>query len=129
MTYDLLIKGGKVIDPLQGLNAVRDIALNDGKVAAIEQSIPETQAVEVINAAGLIVTPGLIDLHVHAYWGVCCYGIEPDSSNIAVGVTTALDCGSAGARTFPAFRKYVLQRSNTRLFALLNISAMGMISL
>ena len=128
MRYDLLVKGGTVVDPSQGLHAVRDVALSEGKVAAVESGIPEGQATEVVNATGLIVTPGLIDLHVHAYWGVCCYGIEPDASNIAKGVTTALDCGSAGARTFPAFRKYVLQRSDTRVFALLNISAMGMIS-
>jgi len=82
----------------------------------------------VIDAKGLIVTPGLIDLHVHAYPGVCCYGLEPDVTNIARGVTTAMDCGSAGARTFPAFRQYFIERAATRLYALVNISAMGIIS-
>ena len=128
MAYDLLIKGGTVIDPSQGLNAARDVALSDGKVAAVEEGISEGLAQEVLDASGLIVTPGLLDLHVHVYWGVSHYGIEPDPGNVERGVTTALDVGSAGARTFPAFRRYVLERAKTRLYALLNISAMGMIS-
>ncbi len=128
MPYDLLIKGGTVLDPSQGLNAVRDVALSDGKVAAVEKDIPSGQAREVLDATGLLVTPGLLDLHVHVFWGVSHYGIEPDPGNIARGVTTALDVGSSGARTFAAFRKHVLERADTRLFALLNISAMGMIS-
>ncbi len=127
MIYDLLVKGGRVVDPSQELNAVRDVALVDGKIAAIEECIPETSAREVLDATDLIVTPGLIDLHVHAFWGATAYGMEPDIGNIAKGVTTALDTGSAGASNFSAFRRYVLERSDTRLFALLNISAMGMI--
>ena len=126
--YDMLIKGGTVIDPSQGIHAVQDVAIEDGKVTAVEASIDESGAREVIDAKGLIVTPGLIDMHVHAYPGVCCYGLEPDVTNIARGVTTAMDCGSAGARTFPAFRKYFIERADTRLYALLNISAMGIIS-
>lgn len=125
--YDLLIKGGTVIDAAQGLNDVRDVAMTAGKIAAIENAI-DGDAKEVIDATGLIVTPGLIDMHMHAYWGVCCYGLEPDAINIAKGVTTAMDCGSAGARTFPHFRRTVIERVDTRLYALLNISAMGIIS-
>ena len=128
MTYDLLIKGGTVVDPSQGLNAVRDVALSGGKVAAIEDGLPESKATEVVDAAGLIVTPGLMDLHVHAYWGVSHFGIDQDVGSIAKGVTTALDVGSAGALTFQGFRRWVLEGSDTRLFALLNISGMGMIS-
>ena len=78
MAYDLLIKGGTVVDPSQGLNAVRDVALSDRKVAAVAESIPESKAREVADATGLIVTPGLLDLHVHLYWGVSHYGIDPD---------------------------------------------------
>ena len=128
MAYDLLVKGGRVVDPSQGLSDVRDVALADGKVAAVEEGIPEDLAGEVLDASGLIVTPGLLDLHVHVFWGASHYGIEPDPSSLARGVTTALDVGSAGARTFPAFRRYVLETAETRLYALLNISAMGMIS-
>ena len=128
MRHDLLIKGGRVVDPSQRLNAPKDVALSGGKVAAVEDSIPAAHAREVLDASGLIVTPGLIDLHVHAYWGACTYGLEPDVSNLALGVTTALDAGSAGALTFRGFRKHNLERAQTRLFALLNISAMGIVS-
>lgn len=128
MAYDLLIKGGTVVDPSQGINDVRDVAISDGKVAAVAAGISDSLAMQVVDATDLIVTPGLIDLHVHVYWGASHYGIEPDGGNIAKGVTTALDAGSAGSRTFPAFRKYVLEQADTRLYALLNISAMGMIS-
>ena len=127
MKYDLLIKGGTVIDPSQGLHADRDVAFLDRKVAAVESSIPEAEARETFDASGHIVTPGLIDLHAHAYWGASDPGIPADCANVAKGVTTAVDAGSAGARTFPAFRKWVLERSDTRLFALLNISSMGMV--
>ncbi len=128
MKYDLLIKGGTVVDPSQGLNAVRDVGMAGGKVAAVEASLLESDAQEMVDASGLIVVPGLMDLHVHNYWGVSHYGIEPDPTNISKGVTTALDAGSAGAKTFAAFRRYVLERCDTRLLALLNISATGMIS-
>ena len=127
MQYDLLIKGGTVIDPSQALHDKRDVAFLDRKVAAVESSIPEAEARETFDASGHIVTPGLIDLHAHAYWGASDPGIPADSANVAKGVTTAVDAGSAGARTFPAFRKWVLERSDTRLFALLNISSMGMV--
>ena len=128
LTYDLLIKNGTVVDPSQGLNAVRDLALSEGKVSALKEGISESGAGEVFDASGMIVTPGLIDLHVHVFRGASHYGIEPDVGNVAKGVTTALDAGSSGARTFAAFRRDVLEPAATRLYALLNISAMGMIS-
>ena len=125
--YDLLIENGRVIDPGQGLDGVASVAIANGKIADVGSEV-DGGAAKVINAGGLIVTPGLIDMHMHAYWGVCCYGLEPDAINIARGVTTALDCGSSGARTFPHFRRTVMERAETRLYALLNISAMGIIS-
>ena len=125
--YDLLIENGRVIDPGQGLDGVANVAIANGKVADVGSEV-DGGATKVIDAGGLIVTPGLIDMHMHAYWGVCCYGLEPDAINIARGVTTALDCGSSGARTFPHFRRTVMERAETRLYALLNISAMGIIS-
>jgi len=128
MAYDLLLKNGTVVDPSQEVHDVRDVAIADGKIAAVEAGIDEGSAREVVDAAGLIVMPGLVDLHVHVFWGASHYGIDPDYGNVAKGVTTALDAGSSGARTFLAFRRYVLERSETRLYALLNISAMGMLS-
>ena len=128
MAYDLLIKGGTVIDPSQGLNAMRDVAVSGHKVAAVDAGIPESQAADVLDATGLIVVPGLLDLHVHSFVGGSHYGVDPDVGQISKGVTTALDAGSAGADTFAAFRRYILERCDTRLFALLNISSMGMIS-
>ena len=122
-----MIKGGTVVDPSQGLNEVRDVGFAGGTVAAVGRGLSEGDAAEVVDAAGLIVVPGLLDLHVHVFPGVSHFGIESDSTSLAKGVTTAVDAGSSGAGTFRAFRKYILDPSETRLYALLNISAMGMI--
>lgn len=126
--YDLLIKGGTVVDPAQSVNVPADVAFVNGTVATVAPNISKDEAAEVFDATGLIVTPGLIDLHVHNFWGVSHYGIDPDVTNIGNGVTTAVDAGSAGAATFAAFRRYVIERADTRLYALLNISLTGMIS-
>lgn len=128
MQYDLLLKGGEVIDPAQSLRAKRDVAFADGKVAAVAEDIATDQAREVVDCQGLLVAPGMIDLHVHVYWGVSHYGIWPDTHCVAKGVTTAMDAGSAGADTFPGFRRFIIDVSATRLFATLNISAMGMLN-
>lgn len=128
MTYDLLVSGGTLVDPAQGINARKDVAFTDGTVAAVEDVIPSALACEVVDATDRVVVPGMIDLHVHVFWGVSHYGIEPDPHCIAKGVTTAVDAGTAGADTFPGFRKYVIEVSDTRLYAQLNISSQGMIS-
>jgi dihydroorotase len=123
--YDLLIKGGRVIDPSQDLSAVRDVAILGRTVAGVSEEIAEADARHVLDARGLIVTPGLIDIHVHVYDGVAPLGIPPDPNCVAKGVTTVLDAGSAGAHTFPGFRKYVIDVAETRVRALLNISVVG----
>jgi dihydroorotase len=128
MTYDLLLKNGTLIDPAQSIHAVQDIAFSQGKVAAVGPNLPAAGAAEVIDCSGRLVTPGMIDIHVHVFWGVSHYGIEPDPHCLAKGVTTAVDAGSAGADTFPGFRKYVIDVSATRLFAQLNISSQGMLT-
>ncbi|MCY4528098.1 MAG: amidohydrolase/deacetylase family metallohydrolase [Chloroflexi bacterium] len=125
--YDLIVSGGRVIDSSQGIDDVRDVALSDGKVALVAEYITAEQARDAIDAAGTIVTPGLIDLHTHDFWGASHYGVAPDTVHIAKGVTTVVDAGSAGALTFPAFRRYVIDRAQTRIYAMLNISAMGMV--
>ena len=128
MNYQLLIKNGTVIDPAQGIHARKDVAFANGRVSAISDDIPTSEAREVLDAAGRFVTPGLIDLHVHVFYGVSHFGIEPDPTCLARGATTVVDVGSAGADTFPGFRKYVIDVSDTRILAQLNISSQGMLT-
>lgn len=128
MHYDLLLQGGFLVDPAQGIQAVQDVAFAAGKVAAVAPDLSAHSAQQVLDCQGHLVAPGMIDLHVHVFWGVSHLGIEPDPHCIAKGVTTAVDAGSAGADTFPGFRKYVIDVSATRLFAQLNISTQGMLS-
>jgi dihydroorotase len=123
--FDLVVKGGKVVDPSQRLSALRDIGIRDGKVVEVGERIAENDARQVLDARGKIVTPGLIDVHVHVYEGVAPLGIPADPNCIAKGVTTVVDAGSAGAHTFPGFRRQVINVVDTRVFALLNISVVG----
>jgi dihydroorotase len=128
MTYDLLIKGGTLVDPAQQLHARKDVAFAGGVVAALGDDLPKAEARDVLDASGRILTPGMIDLHVHVFPGVSHFGIEPDPTCLAHGATTVVDAGSAGADTFPGFRKYVIDVSETRIFAQLNISSQGMLT-
>jgi len=123
--FDLLLKGGRVVDPSQDLSAARDVGILGHTIAKVAAGIPEAEARHVLDVSGSIVTPGLIDVHVHVYDGVAPLGIPPDPNCIAKGVTTVLDAGSAGAHTFPGFRKYVIDVAQTRIRALLNISVVG----
>ena len=124
-SYDLLIAGGRVIDPGQNLAAVRDVAILHGRVARIAENIPHTQARSVFDATDKIVTPGLIDLHSHVYEHGTPLGVNSDRVGIEAGVTTIVDCGTAGAAMFPGFRKFVIEGARTRIYALLNISTAG----
>ena len=128
MRYDLLIKGGTLIDPARNVHAHQDVAFAAGTVAAVGSGLSAREAREVIDAGGRVVTPGLIDLHVHVFPGVSHYGIEPDPTCLERGATTVVDAGSAGADTFPGFRKYVVDMSATRILAYLNISSQGMLT-
>jgi dihydroorotase len=125
--FDLLIKGGKVIDPSQNLEEECDVAIRDGKIVRSERDIPANRARQVLNATGMIVTPGLIDVHVHVLPYVGETGTEPDPCCIGRGVTTAVDAGTAGAFTLPALRKFVAEKAETRIRALVHIVAIGMI--
>jgi dihydroorotase len=127
-TYDLLISGGNLIDVAQEIDARRDVSFSGGKVAAVAERIDPAEAAETIDAAGKMVVPGLVDAHVHVYEGVSHYGINADQTCLAHGATTVVDAGSAGAETFAGFRKYVIEASETRILAHVNISSMGMIS-
>jgi dihydroorotase len=128
MNYDLIIKNGILIDPAQGIHARKDIAFVDGCVSTVSDDIATSEARDVVDAEDCYVTPGLIDLHVHVFHGVSHFGIEPDPTCLARGATTVVDAGSAGADTFPGFRKYVIDVSDTRILAQLNISSQGMLT-
>ncbi|MEM2906103.1 MAG: amidohydrolase/deacetylase family metallohydrolase [Candidatus Bathyarchaeia archaeon] len=126
--YDLVIKGGTVVDPSQRLHERSDIAVLRGEVEALEADISADQGRRVVEAEGCVVTPGLIDLHVHVYPGVSHFGVNPDVHCLARGITTVVDAGSSGADTFDGLRRYVIDVSATRVYAFLNISSMGMVS-
>jgi dihydroorotase len=126
--FDTLIKGGEVVDPGAGLRGKLDVAIAGGKVAAVEPDIDPSRAAQVIDASGQYVTPGLIDLHTHVYWGATYWGIEPDPVAARSGVTTWLDVGSAGAYSFPGLRRYIVETSKVRVYALLNLSSIGLIA-
>jgi len=126
--YDIIIKGGTVVDPSQCLHEAKDVGIVDGRIAALEKDLPADEAETVVDASGKIVTPGLVDLHVHVYWGVAHLGIEPDPNCVAKGATTVFDAGSSGAQTFPGFKKYIIDVSATRIKAFLHVSMQGQLS-
>jgi dihydroorotase len=125
MDFELILTGGRVIDPSQNLDAVADIAFAGGKVARVAPAIAPTPGAELRNVAGHIVTPGLIDLHTHVYVHGTSLGIDADEFCRSSGVTTAVDTGSAGPGNFMGFRKHVIERSQARILAYLHVSHAG----
>ncbi len=131
-TYDLLLKGGTVIDPKNNLNARRDVAISGGKIAAVEASIDAAKAKKVIDVAGLYVAPGFIDLHVHVFYGDGPsysdggLSVLPDAFSFRSGVTTMVDAGTAGSKNFEIFKKRIIDRSKTRVLSFVNIVGAGM---
>lgn len=128
-SYDLVLKGGHVIDPSSGLDAVRDVAFRGGKVAAVAESIPSSDVSVLRNVDGLIVVPGLIDLHTHVYWGGTALGVDAEAIARRSGTTTFIDAGSAGAGNFDGFKHHIIDRSAVRILAFLNISFAGIYGL
>jgi dihydroorotase len=131
--YDLLLTGGHVIDARNRISAVRDVAITDGKIAAIAEKIDPADALKTVSVSGLYVVPGLIDIHVHAYTGTGEKGsyagdnsIYPDGFTLRNGVTTVVDAGGAGWRNFEDFKDRVIDRAKTRVLALINIVGNGM---
>jgi len=123
--YDLLFKGGHVIDPKNEVDGPLDVAISDGKIAAVARNIPSAQAAKVVDVSGLYVTPGLIDMHVHVYGYV--NSMYPDEHALRDGVTTLVDAGGAGWKNFEAFRAKIIDRFQTRILAFLNIVGAGML--
>ena len=122
--FDLVIKGGEVVDPSQGLRGKRDIGMRYGRIEALEADIPAARAQRVLNAAGRIVVPGLIDLHAHVF--TSGIGIPADELVLYQGTTTAVSAGDAGASTFATYRRYATAQSRTRIFAFVHIANIGL---
>ena len=124
--FDLLIKGGEVLDPSQRLRGVRDIGMRNGVIEAVQADIPAERALRVISAAGRLVTPGLIDLHAHTYPYGSGIGIPADELVPHQGTTTAISAGDAGANNFAAFRRFIVASTRTRLYAFVHIANIGL---
>ncbi|HMI62493.1 MAG TPA: amidohydrolase/deacetylase family metallohydrolase, partial [Puia sp.] len=131
--YDLLIRNGQVIDPKNRINAKLDLAIKDGKIAKVAATLSPEQATKVIDAEGLIIAPGLIDIHTHVFVGSKpetfadgFLSVSPDDFTLKAGVTTVVDAGTSGWRNFPVFKEHVIDKSRTRVLAFLNIAGNGM---
>lgn len=131
--YDLIIRNGHVIDPKNNINGVMDVAIAAKKIAQVAKSIPASQGKKVVDAKGLYVTPGLVDIHVHVYAGTGVAGsfagdssVYPDAHMLRAGVTTVVDAGSSGWRNFEDFKQRIIDRSQTRVLSMLNIVGNGM---
>ena len=124
--YDLLLKGGTVLDPAQDMRGALDVAVQDGKIAGVAANIPASEARRVIHVPGKTVTPGLIDLHTHVFDGVAANGVHPDIAGVHAGVTTVVDAGSSGCATFSAFPRHILPKCETEVIPLLHICQTGL---
>jgi dihydroorotase len=131
--YDILLKNGHIIDPKNNLDAVSDIAVKDGKIAKVSKNIDPAASKKVVDATGLYVTPGFIDIHTHVFAGSKpetfadgSYSVSPDDFTLRNGITTVVDAGTSGWRNFPVFKEQVIDKSKTRILAFLNIAGGGM---
>jgi dihydroorotase len=132
--YRILIKGGHVIDAKNNINEAMDVAIQDGKIVRVAKNIDTALAVQIVEATGMYVTPGLIDLHAHVFYGFDpdsylsggTVAVLPDQSTLRAGVTTVVDAGGAGWKSFPTFKKNIIDVSKTRVLSLLNIVGEGM---
>lgn len=132
--YNTVIKGGRVIDSKNKINALLDVAIKDGKIAKVAQNIDPALAEQVVNAKNMYVTPGLIDIHAHVFWGTQPnsylsngdVGVTADGFSFRSGVTTLVDCGGAGYKSFDTFKKNIIDQSRTRVLSFLNIVGEGM---
>lgn len=133
-SYEIVIKGGHIIDPVNNIDKVMDLAIKGGKIAAIKKNIPDAQAKKVIDASGLIVSPGLIDMHTHNFFGTehnrylanSYQAVPPDGFTFRAGVTTVVDAGSPGWKNFDLYKSQIINPSKTRVLAFLNIVGEGM---
>lgn len=122
---DLALVGGRLLDPAGGLDRTDTLRIASGHLESVGGADPSTKT---LDASGLVLVPGCVDLHTHLYVGVSHYGIDPDEHCLQRGVTTAVDAGSSGAQTFPGFRRYVIEPASTRVLAFLHVAVQGMIT-
>jgi dihydroorotase len=126
-SFDLVITGGRVIDPATGLDGIRDVAVSDGKVAKIESAIA-TGGARIVDATGCLVTPGLVDIHVHVYRGATFWGVDADEIGTKGGTTTMLDAGSTGSQNYRGFKEWIVDPARVRVLGLMNLSEIGLVS-
>ena len=124
--YDLIVKGGTVVDPSQNLHALSDVAIEEGKIAKIAVDIPADEANRVVEVKGKMVTPGIIDIHTHVYSGVTDNGVDPDIGGVRAGVTTMVDAGSSGCDTFQGFPQHIIPNTATEIIVFLHICRTGL---
>src|SRR6516162_8583038 len=123
---DLIVKGGRVIDPANGIDRAADVAVKKGRIAAVAPKLDGMRAAKTIDAKGLIVTPGLIDTHAHVYQYVSGdFGLNPDLVGVRLGVTTVVDQGGPSALTFDGFRKFIVEPAKTRVYAFISAYLAG----
>ena len=124
-TYDLLLTGGHLIDPSQKIDSIKDVGFKDGRVVEVNDKLDHALAEKVYDISDNIITPGLIDLHTHIYWGGTSIGIDPTDYARRCGTTTMVDAGTAGAGNFAGFREHIIKPTRPRILAYLNISFAG----
>jgi dihydroorotase len=127
-SFDLLLVGGTVLNPATSINQKLDVGVAGDRVTAIQANLPRANAKTVLDVTGCYITPGLIDFHVHSYWGVNPYGCNLDSLCLATGVTTTMDAGSAGPVNFLGFRKLVHEQSKTRMLGFVALAQHGVLN-
>ncbi|MEI6679399.1 MAG: amidohydrolase/deacetylase family metallohydrolase [Mariniphaga sp.] len=133
-SYSIVIKGGQLIDPANNIDELMDVAVNEGRIVLVSKNIDPKEGKQVVDASGLYVVPGLIDIHAHLFQGTNPdqqymngpSAVTPDGFTFRVGVTTIVDAGCAGWRTFPIFKRQTIEKSQTRVLAFLNIVGEGM---
>ena len=122
--YDIVLKGGRVIDPAQGIDGIRDVGIKDGKIAAVKADLKGSK--KNIDVRGKIVLPGMIDSHAHVFQHVSGrFGLNPDMAGVHSGVTTLVDQGGPSCMTFPSFRKFIVEPAKTRVLAFISIYVVG----
>jgi dihydroorotase len=125
--YDLVVRNGLLLDPARDIDEKMDVAVQNGRVSVVEARISESQAARVLDASGMIVTPGLVDIHTHTALDLVRLSVDPEQACLLKGSTTAVDAGSTGELTYKPFKKFIMRTGRPRILAFLNIESLGMV--